>query len=428
MRATIYLVVIGLALVSPYLGKYSGIPFAIIAASGFATQSLKWYPSDSTRREIVTIALAACGIAVMGSFLPLPDFVITASILTVIVGDMGARVTKTVMNKGSSRRDRVIRHERKHELANYSAFISVGGIAGILGGLFVPLPTSGFETVALTVLTGVFVAGITRSLLFERDTALVLLTTAVAMWGITVLGADVGLIPIVVGLVVAVSFGLASYLVNAATVSGALSGILTGFVAITVGGYIWFVLLLIFFVLGSSSTRFKYEEKLNLGIAEENKGARGFTNVMGNGLIALVAVLLYSAGSFPVVAKVLFAASIATATADTLSSEIGCVYGKPRLITTLKKVPRGTDGAVSWQGEVMVILSALLIGGSAVLLGFVGPEIGALVAVGGVIGAHVDSVLGATLEDKVLTNSSVNLAACLSGAVVSAVLYIYLLG
>jgi uncharacterized protein (TIGR00297 family) len=122
-----------------------------------------------------------------------------------------------------------------------------------------------------------------------------------------------------------------------------------------------------------------------------------------------------------------FAGSLAAAMSDTLSSEIGGLYDQPRLITTFERVPPGTDGGVTWQGELAGVAGAGLIALIAVGLLSVSP-LGALVIVaGGVGGMTVDSILGATLEGDRVGNEAVNFAATLSGALVSVLLALLLL-
>ena len=105
--------------------------------------------------------------------------------------------------------------------------------------------------------------------------------------------------------------------------------------------------------------------------------------------------------------------SIACCNGDTWSSEIGVAIGTrtPRLITTLKKVPIGTNGAISLIGTVASIFGGLLIGIvyyltlTAINLvgGFAGrfPAQWPLILLGcfaGFFGSILDSILGATLQ------------------------------
>jgi len=104
-----------------------------------------------------------------------------------------------------------------------------------------------------------------------------------------------------------------------------------------------------------------------------------------------------------------FAGSIAAALGDTLSSEIGGVFDNPRLITTLERVEPGTDGAVTWEGEVAGLTGTVLIAAIAVSAFETVGALGAGVVVfGGVAGMTVDSLLGATVEGVALENEGVN--------------------
>jgi uncharacterized protein (TIGR00297 family) len=106
---------------------------------------------------------------------------------------------------------------------------------------------------------------------------------------------------------------------------------------------------------------------------------------------------------------------------DTLSSEIGGVFDEPRLITTLERVEPGTDGGVTWQGELAGAFGATIVALIAVaLFDAVGPLGGVVVALAGVGGMTVDSLLGATVEGDQVGNQSVNFLATLSGAVLGA--------
>jgi uncharacterized protein (TIGR00297 family) len=211
-----------------------------------------------------------------------------------------------------------------------------------------------------------------------------------------------------------------------------LSGVLLGLLVIVFGGVGWFAVLISFFGVGSLSTKYKYDEKTERGIAEENEGARGTGNVLGNAAVALVCVICFAASrSLPIdgaLFQYAFAGSMAAALSDTLSSEIGGLYDDPRLITTFETVPPGTDGGVTWQGEVFGLVGATVVGVVALaLLPGVTPLGAAVVALGGFLGMNADSVLGATVEGARFGNEAVNFAATLVGAVVSALAVLALL-
>ena len=107
-----------------------------------------------------------------------------------------------------------------------------------------------------------------------------------------------------------------------------------------------------------------------------------------------------------------YVGAIATATGDTLASEIGQTYRKlPRLITDLKVVPTGTDGGITTLGEVSALAGAGAIAIISALLGLGDLSMIVPVVLGGLFGANIDSVLGAVLERRhYLTNSTVTVS------------------
>jgi uncharacterized protein (TIGR00297 family) len=226
---------------------------------------------------------------------------------------------------------------------------------------------------------------------------------------------------VAVAVVVTSGFGYVSRALGATSVAGMLTGVFLGLLAVVLGGYGWFAVLIAFFAVGSLSTKFKYETKKQRGVAEPNDGARGTGNVLGNSAAALVALLLYAAAvHVPLSAtayQFAYAGSVATALADTLSSEIGGLFDTPRLVTTFERVDPGTDGAVTWQGELAGfagagIIAALCYG----LFGFDSLGAGVVVAAG-FVGMTADSLAGATIEGDTVGNQGVNFLATLTGGV-----------
>ena len=106
-------------------------------------------------------------------------------------------------------------------------------------------------------------------------------------------------------------------------------------------------------------------------------------------------------------------AAIACCCGDTWASEVGSVLGgTPKLITTWRKVPRGTNGGVTGVGVVCSFAGGLTIGVTyaLTLLIFVGAEglgrgwgyqltvVTLYGALCGLFGSAVDSLLGATVQ------------------------------
>ena len=174
-------------------------------------------------------------------------------------------------------------------------------------------------------------------------------------------------------------------------------------------------------LLAWGATRLGRAKKEALGTAEMRRG-RSAAQVAANlGVAALVSAEVVQArlmdsgwgspggaGSMLIYAPGL--AALAEAAADTVSSEIGQVLGgRPRMITTLRAVDPGTDGAVSLAGTLAGMVAALIVAGIGTIA--LRGEMGLfwISAASGTFGLLFDSLLGATLErHKWLNNDAVN--------------------
>jgi uncharacterized protein (TIGR00297 family) len=204
-----------------------------------------------------------------------------------------------------------------------------------------------------------------------------------------------------------VVMGLITYWRKALDLFGSIFMIIMGIVIIFTAGANWLILIFLFLILGLVSTKYKHQYKKDIGVYE---GTRTLKNVISNGIVPFIMAAFGNYGGF--------IGSIATATADTLASEIG-VTVQPRLITTLKKVPPGTDGGISVVGTVAGIIGAGIIGIAAYLLGiFPDPYVTLKISIiAGTVGCFVDSILGAVLERRnYISNEYVNLIATITGA------------
>jgi uncharacterized protein (TIGR00297 family) len=202
--------------------------------------------------------------------------------------------------------------------------------------------------------------------------------------------------------------------------SGALAGLVVGTLVWTGVAWQGYLLLVAFFVLGSLATRHGYAAKAARGIAEAKGGARGAKNALAKGVVAVACAVAYLAtGRAQTLFLYGYVCAIATALADTASSELGKVYGKhPYLITTLRPVPPGTEGAVSLEGTLAGILASAVIAGLALALGVVGAWSGfVIVVVAAFVGTTVESALGALVQGfKGISNEMVNVFLTLVGA------------
>jgi uncharacterized protein (TIGR00297 family) len=184
---------------------------------------------------------------------------------------------------------------------------------------------------------------------------------------------------------------------------GALAALAVGLGTIWGFGWRGLLLLLAFFVSSSLLTK-----------AVEGGQGRNERQVLANGGVAALAAV---AGSWAA-----FAGALAAATADTWASEIGRhSRTPPRLITTGAAVPAGTDGGITLLGTAGGVAGALSMAGLAYAFDH---PVALAVAIAGVLGMLLDSLLGATLQGAVpwFNNDAVNLAATLGGAVAAAAL------
>nr|WP_221625713.1 DUF92 domain-containing protein [Halobellus ruber] len=411
------------AVAAPALGRAAFAPFAAVAllAAFVITDGplFDLFARPADRREgrlngLTGFALAAAGLAILTTELGLPMGLFVASVLVLSYGNLGKRLVAETSD---------------NPFLGVAGFAAVGSAAGVGGQVAVASLTASplaLPRFAFLAVAGTLVAALFREMLFERDDPVVMLSTGLLLWLFDGLATGVGTVHVAAGLAITVALGYTSYALGTASVAGMLSGVLLGLLVVVFGGFGWFAVLITFFGVGALSTKYRYDEKQRRGIAEENDGARGTGNVLGNAAVALACVLCFAASpSLPVEGTLFqyaFAGSMAAALSDTLSSELGGLYDNPRLITTLERVPPGTDGGVTWQGEVFGLLGAVVVAGVAFgLLPDVSPMGAAAVAAGGLAGMTVDSLLGATVEGAAVGNEAVNFAATLIGALVSAV-------
>ena len=174
-------------------------------------------------------------------------------------------------------------------------------------------------------------------------------------------------------------------------------------------------------LLAFAATRVGRGKKEQLGTAEGQRG-RSAAQVAANlGMAAMVAsepvkTWLLDSSWLPQSAHMrtlwlaVALAALAEAAADTVSSEIGQVLGgRPRMITTLRAVEPGTDGAVSVAGTLAGMFAAAIVAGAGSWAMRGDWTFFTVSSAGAVFGLFFDSVLGATFEEKGwLNNDAVN--------------------
>jgi uncharacterized protein (TIGR00297 family) len=181
-------------------------------------------------------------------------------------------------------------------------------------------------------------------------------------------------------------------------------------------------MLATFFILGSAATSWKLSLKQQLGFAEKIKEKEQYRRYWLMEAITGLFACLYPGQKN--LFLLIMAASFASATADTLSSELGTIYGRKFYnIITLKKDTRGSDGVVSIEGTIIGLAGSVLIS-IIFALGFSLNKNFLWIIIAGTVGNLADSVLGATLERRnLLHNNTVNFLNTLTAAITALLLY-----
>lgn len=204
--------------------------------------------------------------------------------------------------------------------------------------------------------------------------------------------------------------------------SGALGALLVGFV-LTMANYSFFSSLLAFFITSSRLTHWGGAQKRKIDADYKEGGQRNWVQVFCNGGVPTELALLYmievGPGEIPIDFSKQYSASwmclsllgaLACSTGDTWASEVGPVLSQspPRLITTWKEVPAGTNGGVTTVGLIASFLGGIAVGAAYYVaqillvsdLHLADPQWPIMVygGVAGLAGSVLDSYLGAYMQ------------------------------
>jgi uncharacterized protein (TIGR00297 family) len=220
------------------------------------------------------------------------------------------------------------------------------------------------------------------------------------------------------------------------TVPAAITGALLGAAIYAGGGFTGLSMMTVFFILGTAATSWKKNEKRLLPPGNESSiGRPSPTNnsyqptrhtgqVIANaGVAAIAGVGIVLSPSHASLLQKMMAASLSAAAADTLSSELGMVYGRRFYnILTGRREEKGLDGVISLEGLLFGVA------GSAVIALLYVPMNGWnagfwIILASGTAGNLADSLLGATLERRhLISNDVVNFLNTLFAALMAATL------
>ena len=228
---------------------------------------------------------------------------------------------------------------------------------------------------------------------------------------------------IIISDVITLLFAVLCYTKKKLTLGGTLSALFIGLI-VSFAGYEYYIIMLSFFASSTKATDIHKNIKMQLlGGTYTKEKKRNANQVLAKGffptIVSLLIAFLYQgkmhlfSPNLETFQKFLYGMYIGfyvSANADTWASELGInSKDSPRLVTTLQKVPKGINGAISLYGTVMSILGGLFIsistiiiviirGGLSIISGNIMIKIIILGMICGFVGSLIDSFLGATMQ------------------------------
>ena len=309
------------------------------------------------------------------------------------------------------------------------------GLAGFGGGALVGWWLG--ETSVIAIAIAALAAAIAESLPLHVDDNITVPFAAAAALVIAGLhpqspyGAWPNTIP---WLIVNAVLALAGYLAKSVSFSGAVGGWALGTIILFGAGWPMYVALLAFFIIGTATTKLGYKRKERAGLAEERGGRRGISHAFSNVGVAAICSIAVSrlARVEPdplggmTLAYLMGIASLATAAADTTASEIGQLIPRRAFLPlTLKRVPIGTEGAITVEGTLagaiggtLVAIASVAAFNSAFAAIRLGVDAIALIAVCAFLGSYLESLAGNWNRKRIdpLPNGVLNFFNTVAGA------------
>ena len=223
---------------------------------------------------------------------------------------------------------------------------------------------------------------------------------------------------LVLGLALSGAIAYAGFARGALSPSGAAGAIFVGTLIFWLGGWVWGLVLIAFFVSSSLLSRYREGEKERLAEKFAKGSRRDLGQALANGGMGAILAIVYACtersegvGSLEAVLLAAYLGVMATVNADTWATELGVLSRvPPRLITNGLEVPRGSSGGVTSLGTWASLAGALLIGAVATALTQAGSLLRGsgwdaralafpvLAVTGGMAGSLFDSLLGATVQ------------------------------
>ncbi|MBC8042221.1 MAG: DUF92 domain-containing protein [Rhizobacter sp.] len=212
---------------------------------------------------------------------------------------------------------------------------------------------------------------------------------------------------LMLGVGISLAFVLGAFAVKFLNASGSTATFLLASTIFGMGGFVWTVPILTFFILSSLLSKAGKARKKKYDLMFEKTSQRDAGQVVANGGIAWTLMIFYSYFPYRWV-YIAYLGTLAAVQADTWATEIGTMVRnpKPYSVVTFKPVPAGTSGGVTLIGTLGGVLGAMIICASAWLsnraeMMMFGAVISfAAIGAAGAAGSYIDSLLGATLQSQ----------------------------
>ena len=271
-------------------------------------------------------------------------------------------------------------------------FLYVLEILGVPSGAFLYFGASVLViSIILTVLAALSFKEVDKLLLPVFGTLLILIFFSSS--GVTALTG------FAIGMAAALAVAVISYRLKFLTADGSAATFVLAAFLFGLGGIKWSVPIMAFFLLSSILSKIRKKKNEEVEMYFEKTGTRDYMQVIANGGLGGILVILNSL--YPAeVFYLIYTATLAAVCADTWATEIGTLNKTGTYnILNLKPITQGTSGGISVIGSVGAFLGAFIISLSAVfwveynLIYYF-----FIVIFAGTAGSFFDSFLGATIQ------------------------------
>ena len=418
-RQAVHVAMGGFALALPFLSWFAAATFALLAIifNLSILRRVRWRPlyRPYERTRALTSGIVLYPAAVFGLLLAFPNRpdIVAAAWGILAAGDGMASIV------GRHLPIAALPWNPQKSVGGSLAFVVFGGGAGAAlawwcRDALIPPPYDWF-LIGAPFAAAVAAAAVETIPITLDDNVSVTASAGAVLWALSLVSEDlileaarspIGAIAIPVAANAAVA--AAGYFARTVTISGAIAGAMLGTAIMFFAGVAGWVLLLLSFASAVVTSRMGIARKRALGIDEARGGRRGAGNAIANTGVAAAAAAMSALTYAHDAGRLAFVAALVAGASDTIASEIGKAWGKRTfLITTLRRVPAGTSGALSLEGTLAGLAGAAALAAIGAALGLTTWLLALVVVAAATAGSLLESALGASLEDRGIVNNDV---------------------